>query len=128
MNQPPAYTPGVCNIGHGEVTFRYLVGWMGLFAVIALGVFFALEKVAAPYRLMLGIPAFVSALGFLQAKQKFCVNYGMIGRFNMGAGSSGAVQEADARKKDRRLSFKIISLSILLGLAGAAVGYFLPLE
>lgn len=126
MNPSNAYVPGVCNIGGSEITFRKAVGWVGLLSTVGLLVFFCITPVEPALRLILGATAFTAALGLLQARQRFCINYGMMGRYNLGPGASGGVQSPEERSADRKTSLRILGLSLLAAAAGCLVGYFLP--
>jgi hypothetical protein len=121
----PTYVPGVCNIGKSGVTFRQVVGWAGLVATLGLAAFLFVSKVDPVWRLMLFIPAFSSALGFLQARQRFCVNYGLMGLFKVGK-DEGSVPDAESRRKDRATSLRIIGLALLIGIVVAVGAYFVP--
>lgn len=125
----PQYIPGVCNIGGPEVRLRKVVGWAGLVGVIALWAFFAWTKSAPLARLWVGGPALMSALGFLQARRGFCVNYGLGGVSSFGdkAGQTQAVEDDEAREMDRRTSIKIIVTSLVIAQAVAIAAYFSPI-
>ncbi|MDG3003631.1 hypothetical protein [Paludisphaera mucosa] len=122
------YIPGVCNIGGAEVRLRKLVGWAGLIGAIALWGCFAWAKVAPPIRLWVGGPAFMSALGFLQARRNFCVNYGLggVSGFGTRAGETELVEDVEAREQDRRTSWRIIATSALVAAAAAVAAWLVP--
>jgi hypothetical protein len=71
-----------------------------------------------------GVGAFVygGVLGILQARERFCVAYGMAGQYGFDDGS-GAVADSDQRSRDRKqavaLSAKAGALAVL-----AAVGAY----
>jgi hypothetical protein len=123
------YVPGVCNIGPGEIRKRRALGWIGLAATILLWATFIALKTAAPWRLLLFVPALLAALGFLQSAWHFCAKYGFDGAFKFGrtVGRADSPEQADFRRKDRRTAVTIIGLSALVGIATAAAGYFVPL-
>ena len=125
MKQTAVYQPGVCNIGPAEIRRRRASGWLGLaIAVVYLGLAFALGW-AAPWRLLVAVPVFLSAQGFLQAVFHFCVGFASRGLYNFGAlGSEESVQDAEFRRKDLRKALLITVLAFAIA-AVVAVGAFL---
>lgn len=125
MKQTAEYRPGVCNIGPAEIRRRRMSGWVGLgIAVVFLVVAFALGW-AAPWRLLVAIPVFLSAQGFLQAAFHFCVGFASRGLYNFGAlGSEESVQDAEFRRKDQRKALLITVLAFAIA-ALVAIGAFL---
>jgi hypothetical protein len=123
------YVPGVCNIGAGEVRKRGTVGWIGLIATIVIWAAFVALNTAPHWRLLLFVPAMISALGFLQARQHFCIKYGFRGthKFGRDVGEPDPADRTDSRRKDRRTSLAILGLAALVGAASAAAAYFAPL-
>ena len=121
------YIPGVCNIGPQEIARRRRSGHFGL--IVSIVVLAALIVVDAPplLRLVVFIPAALSASGYLQAYLKFCAGFGQIGVFNFGdRGSSEHVVDQAARAKDRAKAWQISIFSGLIGLAVAIVAVLLP--
>jgi hypothetical protein len=90
---------------------------------------FVTAEVPAPWRLTLFFPAFVAAIGFLQAAGHFCAKFGLEGVFNFGphVGRTDAVEQAEFRKQDRRKAISIVGQSIAVGIAAAIGAYFLPI-
>lgn len=85
MRETAVYQPGVCNIGPAEIRRRRVSGWLGLgIAVVFLALAFGLGW-AAPWRLLVAMPVFLSAQGFLQAAFHFCVGFASRGLYNFGA-------------------------------------------
>ncbi len=127
MNTNDKYIPGVCNIGPAEINRRRRGGWVGLGATILLWLAFLVFRVPAPWRLLLFLPAFMSAEGFLQAAFHFCAGFGSRGLYNFGTevGKTETVEQADFRKKDQRKALLISLYSALIGIAVAALGFFL---
>jgi hypothetical protein len=115
-----AYVPGICNINHAEIAYRRKAGYAGLVAfVVIAAVLFGLS--ANRYtRLVLFLPAFIAAIGFLQAKNKFCVAYGAAGQQNATDGVAKAIAVADkaARAKDkqraRHMNLQAAGISVLI--------------
>jgi hypothetical protein len=124
---PAEYRPGVCNIGPAEIRRRRRVGHVGLGATAAL--LAGLVAVDAPpiARMLLGIPATLSASGYLQARLKFCAGFGQLGVFNFGdRGDRVVVADEAARAADRRRARQISMASFGVGLAVAVVAVLLP--
>ncbi len=123
------YVPGVCNIGRAEIRQRKLIGWIALVVCIALWATLVVWKVAAPWRLLLFLPAVVAAIGFLQAAWHFCAKFGLNGVFNFGpnVGKTDTVEQTEFRRQDRRTALRIIGLSVLVGAVVAVTAYLIPL-
>jgi len=113
------YIPGVCNIGPQERVLRRMVGYVcvGFFAAL----FFVFYFTHAPYnlRLILLIPAFIGAVGFIQDAMRFCVNFGFRGLHNLtrSAGITLTVTEAEFRRLDRGKAVEILCYSLIAALA-----------
>ena len=122
------YQPGVCNIGPAEIASRRRAGHVGLVATIALLV--VLVAIGAPpiTRLLIAVPAAISASGYLQAWLRFCAGFGSRGVFNFGrVGDTIRVEDADARRRDRARAMQIGVASLLIGLAAGIAAVLLPL-
>jgi hypothetical protein len=122
------YQPGVCNIGPAEIARRRRAGHTGLLATVAL--FAILVAIGAPpiARLLLVIPAAVSASGYLQAYLKFCAGFGAKGVYNFGdLGPTEKVAETAARALDRARAMRISLASFAIGAAVAIVAVLLPI-
>jgi len=111
------YVPGVCNINHKEIALRRKVGYWALvvFAVV-FGLLLA-SSASVWWRLFLITPAFIAALGFLQAKNKFCVMYAADYKQNASEGSKSArtvtdklARAADA-KRARQLNLQAFAVT-----------------
>ena len=110
------YIPGVCNIGPAETARRRRVGQAGAAATVGLAALLTITRAPRLWRLLLAVPATMSAVGFIQAARHFCAAFGWRGVFNFGGrGKAESVEEAAAREEDRRIALRI-------GLESAAVG------
>jgi hypothetical protein len=121
------YQPGVCNIGPAEIARRRRAGHVGLIATV--GLFAVLVLVDAPplARLILILPAAVSASGYLQAWLKFCAGFGSRGILNFGdVGTTQQVPDAASRALDRAKANRIMLASFAIGIAVAVVAVLLP--
>jgi hypothetical protein len=124
---PAEYQPGVCNIGPAEIARRRRAGHVGLVATIVL--FAVLAAISAPpiARLVLVIPAAVSASGYLQAYLKFCAGFGARGIFNFDqVGTTEQVGDAASRALDKAKANRIGLASFAIGLLVALIAVALP--
>jgi hypothetical protein len=128
MSTKAEYVPGVCNIGPAEIRRRRQSGWLGLGVTVVLWAVFLVFRVPAPWRLLLFLPATISATGFFQAAMHFCAGFGMRGVFNFGAdvGKTDTVEQAEFRLKDKRKARLIGLYSALVGAAVAVAGLLIP--
>jgi hypothetical protein len=126
--QEKVYQPGVCNIGPAEIRRRRLSGYVGAgVAVVFLAFAFVFEW-PAPWRLLVALPAFLSAQGFLQAAFHFCVGFGTRGLYNFGElGTEENVLDAEFRRKDQRKALQISALAFAIAVAVALVAFFIPI-
>lgn len=129
MNTPPAqYRAGACNIGPAEIARRRRAGYAGVAAAVVLGVALLVLDAPTTARLLVGIPLAGGAMGFLQARLRFCAGFGMAGVSNFGAlGSVERVEDAEARRADRMKAFRISLAAAAIGGVGALAFAFLPL-
>ena len=122
------YVAGSCNIGKGEIRRRQTVALIGLFLI-----FFSASTILGTeqprsVRLSIFLPAMIFAVGFVQARKKFCLAYGLAGTFNFGRlGSITKVQSEQDKKADRKTAINIFVQSALLAGAITLVFFALPL-
>jgi len=122
------YRPGVCNIGPEEIARRRRAGNVGVLATLAtLAILLAID--APPLaRLLLTLPAAGAATGYLQAWLKFCAGFGSAGVFNFGPlGGTVKVDDAEARRRDRRRSIQIFLAALAVGLVVSVVAVVVPI-
>lgn len=75
-----------------------------------------------PARLLLFVPTAGAAIGFLQARQRFCVGFARRGVANFGPlGGERAVADDAARAADRRRARAMVAQACAIGAAAAAV-------
>lgn len=77
------YKPGVCNIGPEEIQRRYRYGYWGVLLCLVLILVIEGFHIERTWRLLLCLPAGVSFTGLLQARQRFCLIYGLRGVFSV---------------------------------------------
>jgi hypothetical protein len=121
------YIPGVCNIGEAEIAQRKRIGYIALVVTLVGWALLWYSGVPALWRLVLVIPAAMSATGFLQGFMHFCAGFGMRGTFNFGPElyKTETVKQAEFRAKDKRKAQTIFAYSVAIGIVVAAVAYFL---
>jgi hypothetical protein len=116
------YVPGTCNIGPEEIALRRRAGHVGLAVTAALGAALVRSNLHPAWRLALALPAAGAASGYLQARQRFCANYGFRGLYNFDTrGHEQPVPLSDAQEQDRRRSIQIATSSAAIGLGVALV-------
>ncbi len=120
------YIPGVCNIGREEIRMRWITGWTGLALTVAIWIGFIYFNSPALMRLWLFVPAFVSAIGLLQASLHFCVAFGAKGLFNFKpeVGKTESVDQAEFRAKDKAKAIKILLGAAVIADLVAALAFF----
>jgi hypothetical protein len=70
----------------------------------------------------------VFAIGFIQARKKFCLAYGFMGTFNFGKlGQISRVSDPMAKKADRKTALTILAQSFFLALGLTLAVFALPL-
>ncbi|MFM8824665.1 MAG: hypothetical protein ACKOEA_02050 [Candidatus Nanopelagicus sp.] len=122
------YVAGSCNIGKGEIKRRQTIALIGVFLI-----FFSASTILGTnqgrsVRLSIFIPAMIFAVGFIQARKKFCLAYGLAGTFNFGKlGSISKVQNEEDKKADRKTAINILIQSVALASAITLLFYLLPL-
>ncbi|CAN2181109.1 hypothetical protein MCEMRE182_00285 [Candidatus Nanopelagicaceae bacterium] len=109
------YVAGSCNIGPSEIHRRYQVAITGAILYIALAVYLIISDQATSTRLVAFAPAMLASVGFIQARNRFCFAYGLMGVFNFDiAGDVKKIKDPAALKADRANALKIIIKSLLL--------------
>ena len=122
------YVAGSCNIGKGEVRRRQTVALIGLFLIFFSASTILGTEQSRSIRLSIFLPAMIFAVGFIQARKKFCLAYGLAGTFNFGKlGSITKVQSEQDKKVDRKTAINIFVQSALLAAAITLVFFALPL-
>jgi hypothetical protein len=112
------YIPGSCNIGKGEVQRRQFVAIIGLLFTITTAVGLLTTDASTGAKLTIFLPAMIFAIGFIQARKKFCLAYGFAGTFNFGKlGKISRVASEQDRRADQITALKILGQAVLLATA-----------
>ena len=115
------YVPGRCNIGPAEIALRRRAGHAGLVVTAALGAALLRSDLPRAWRLTLAVPAAGAASGYLQARERFCADFGWRGVYNFDRrGQEQPVAGDDALAQDRRKAMRIAAASAAIG-AGVAL-------
>jgi hypothetical protein len=116
------YVPGTCNLGPAEIAIRRRAGHVGLAVTAALATALLRSELHPAWRLALAVPAAGAASGYLQARERFCANFGFRGVYNFDRrGHEQPVTSDQARAQDRRRARQIAATSAAIGLGVAAV-------
>jgi hypothetical protein len=122
------YRPGVCNIGPAEIARRRRAGNVGLVASVVVLAALVVLDVAPVARIVVALPAMISASGYLQASLKFCAGFGSRGIFNFGeVGPTQEVADEASRAADRTKARQIGLASAAIGVLVGIVAVLLPL-
>ncbi len=122
------YLPGKCNIGIREIRRRQLIGGIGLFLTISTIFGFANHHSSRMARFSTFLPALVMSIGYLQARKKFCLAFGLSGLFNFGKlGSTKRVASIDDRKIDRDAAIRLLIQSAAMAALVTALVFLLPI-
>ncbi|MFX1253748.1 MAG: hypothetical protein ACFFCZ_19205 [Promethearchaeota archaeon] len=126
MAAKDTYIPGVCNIGDAETKQRRRFGWAGLiFTMIGLFVLIILNF-SPLFAFLLFVPASLSALGFIQARKRFCALYGLISVYNFDKiGMQIQVEEKENQARDRKEAYILILQSVGIGMIVSFIAFLL---
>ena len=123
------YAPGACNIGPDEIARRRQAAAAGFVVSLSLATVLLLVGTATgdPVRLLVGLPLTGAAIGWIQARRRFCMAYGLAGTFNLGKiGEMSRVSDQAALAADRRTALVIAAQGLAIGAAGAVLFFLLP--
>jgi hypothetical protein len=123
------YAPGACNIGPDEIARRRKAAAAGLVASVVLAV--VLVALGSPQggteRLLVALPLTGAAIGWIQARRRFCMAYGLAGTFNLGKiGEMSRVSDQVALAADRRTALIIAAQGLAIGVGGTLLFLALP--
>lgn len=122
-----SYAPGACNIGPDEIARRRRVALVGLVLTIVIAVALLAGGATGPVRLIVALPLTSAAIGWIQARRRFCMAYGLAGTSNLGAiGEMSRVSDQAALAADRRTALIIAAQGLAIGVAGALLFLLLP--
>lgn len=105
MTNQTSYVPGMCNINRAEVAYRRKAMWFGVgLSVLMLIVAVVVDLAWWLTAVLLFVPVYIAAIGFLQVRNRFCVSYGTSGQHNADEISISAqsVEEVAAKEADKK--------------------------
>ena len=122
-NQPAIeYIAGSCNIGPAEIKRRYQAAIFGGVAYLISAVALIARDASTATRLVAFLPATAASVGYVQARRKFCLAYGLAGLFSLEkTGATTKVKDPVALKADRAYALKILGISFLPAIVLTAV-------
>ncbi len=116
------YQPGVCNIGPVERRKRLALAVASLLAAVVL----VAAVVSADWPLWTLLftlfPLYGAAMGALQYRERFCVGFAGMGRFNVGDGTHD-VTDPQALEVDRKRAVRLNTKALVAGAVGALAVY-----
>ncbi len=116
------YSAGACNIGEAEINQRRRIGRIGLVLtvvsiIIYLGLVYSIG-LDILFGVLIFLPAEMSAVGLLQARNKFCAAYGLTKQQNVSSslGLTLKIEDISNQKKDRNKALKIVFQSTIIAI------------
>jgi hypothetical protein len=123
-----AYESGVCNIGPDEIAHRLTLAHVGLLITLGFLALLLITHVPLLARFSVALPAWGTAVAYLQAWRRFCVAFGTLGVFNFGqVGSTERVVDPRMRARDRRRALELVLLGLFAGVVAGTVAVLLPI-
>jgi hypothetical protein len=114
------YVAGTCNIGPDEIAMRRRFGHVGAVTTAALAAALIRSDLHPAWRLTLALPAAAAAAGYLQARERFCADFGWRGVYNFGRrGIERQVTADQDLAEDRRKALQIAAASGAIGVGVA---------
>jgi hypothetical protein len=122
-----AYRAGACNIGPAEVRRRRAFGLFAAAVTVVLAVILVATGAPSWARLLIFFSAAGAAVGFLQARNRFCVSFAIAGVSNFGPlGREDKVAAVADHRADVAAATRILGLSAAIGGVIAVAFALLP--
>jgi hypothetical protein len=116
------YIAGSCNIGPSEIHRRFQTAIAGGVLFVIASIFLISTNQTTTTRLAVFAPAMLAAVGYVQARSRFCFAYGLLGVFNFDkAGDIKKIKDPAALKADRVNAARILLKSSALAVAMTAI-------
>ena len=118
------YVPGGCNIGAAEIQRRLRAGRAGVavFSVAFAGLLIGGAEPAL--HLLLFLPALVGAIGFVQARARFCVYFGFASLFSFSdLGQQARIVDDEARRRDWTMAWRPLARSSFIAAIAALAAF-----
>jgi len=128
QDSPEEFPAQGVNLGASDRRFRGIFGGIGVVVTAVLSCVFVICEAPREMRLFVGIPAFLGALGLIQAAGRFCVMYGILGVCSLGDGACGIqrIDDETVRRRHRRKSMLLVLLALVIALIVTAMVYVFP--
>jgi hypothetical protein len=118
------YVAGTCNIGPEEIALRRRFGHVGVVTTATLAAALIRSDLHPAWRLTLALPATGAAAGYLQARERFCADFGWRGVYNFGRRGLEhqiTITADEDLAQDRRKALRIAAASGAIGVGVALV-------
>jgi hypothetical protein len=119
------HQPGVCNIGPAEIRVRKMTALVGFVLAIALFIILGVIKASHGLYTLEIFPVILLTTGWIQARSRFCIYFGMRGLFNFGglgkSASTESIDDAAFREADRAMALRLLGRSVALALPITAI-------
>jgi hypothetical protein len=114
------HQPGVCNIGPAERRVRQMTALAGFVLTVALFIILRTIKSSQAFYAFEFFPVLLFTTGWIQARSRFCIYFGIKGIFNFGGlmkfSSRETIDDAAFRAADRAMALKLLGRSLTLAL------------
>jgi hypothetical protein len=108
------YVSGSCNIGSQEIHRRYQVAILGAVLYLVMAAAFIFGDIPSSLKITIFIPAMMASVGFIQARKKFCLAYGLMGVFSFEkAGATTSIKDPVALAADRAYAINVLLQSLI---------------
>jgi hypothetical protein len=118
------YQPGVCNLNTAETDYRRKAGhFMAVVSFIAIVLLIVFKAHGLVRFIVLAPLIYLTAISYLQAKNKFCVQYAATGKQNTDEDSKSAViiEGTDEKTADKTKAKKMHIQAVSIGIFIAAI-------
>ena len=126
QNNGNGYIPGICNLGKKEISRRKYQAIAGLLITIAFVIIVQMYQIETIWKLLIFAPVFYTTICLLQAREQFCVVFGINGVYNFSDERDLIpVNEVEYRVKDRKKAIKILFLSVFIAVVISVIYFYL---
>lgn len=120
------YIPGMCNINPKEIAQRRMIGNIGLISTIILTALLVGFSVDALFRVIVFIPTFLAATGYLQARNKFCVGYAGAKQHHADDGAVVTISDEAALAADKKRARTINLQALMIAIFTTVIVVMIP--
>lgn len=118
------YVAGVSNIGKEQTTKRSRDGWMAVGVAVLWPVLHVILSAPQFLMFLVGIPVFIAALRFLEARSHFSVHYGLHGLYDVGEGIRHTESNEEYHLADRSRAKALLVFATGIAFFIALLAYF----